>query len=443
MSDSVAFDRVGQHGAAEWPRVCWQPTTPSVSMTSTLERWTYWYALASASGPADAEANAYHILSSLPNPAIVQVVYLDEDGVANGALSGAVGLGFSTIDAATVISVAKATTESGTLAIIVGGDGVAFKRALPLLKNLGASSTHVGESGSGQIVKLCNNRISASTTVALGEVLVTGQNAGLSTKMMCDVLTASSAKNHMANSHFPRTIFRETRPTGFSLDFMVKDIDLFLATGSRTEVPMLLSALTTGRCSGSPKTKVWEAAIPAPSWSSTRNSPEYACELTNKVVMATTDLYERETLIGGQWPHGERFSTVARVGNTDDARLAVKAARKAFARWRKPPVRTEGDSMAHRRHAISASVEKLVWRLASETGHAIGARYVGSKDVDKAITTAHALRPAWVQVNRGFEPLPGMPYSGIRKINVDRECSIEGALEGYTGPKNFTFRSAQ
>jgi 3-hydroxyisobutyrate dehydrogenase-like beta-hydroxyacid dehydrogenase len=95
----------------------------------------------------------------------------------------------------------------------------------------------------GQLVKLCNNMIAATTTVALSEVMVMGRSAGLDTKTMYDVLTSGSADSHMLNSYFPRTVFGESRPTGFSLDFMVKDLDLFLDTGNKTPVPMLLSGM--------------------------------------------------------------------------------------------------------------------------------------------------------------------------------------------------------
>jgi 3-hydroxyisobutyrate dehydrogenase len=211
--------------------------------------------------PADTAEGADFILSSLPNPAIVHNVYLGDGGLAEKAKPGAVAIDFSTIDPATVNRIANALAErsvkfldapvsrgvtgaeNGTLAIMVGGDTAALESAAPLLENLGNTITHVGESGSGQLVKLCNNMISAITTVALGEVMVMGRSAGLDTKTMYDVLTSGSADSHMLNSYFPRTIFGESRPTGFTLDFMAKDLDLFLDTGNKTEVPMLLSGL--------------------------------------------------------------------------------------------------------------------------------------------------------------------------------------------------------
>lgn len=213
----------------------------------------------SAGSPADAVSDADFILSSLPNPAIVEAVYLGSDGVLKGAKPGAVAADLSTIDPATAVSVRDALAqvnigfldapvsrgvqgaENGTLAIMAGGSTTDFSRILPILQHLGSSITHVGESGTGQLVKLCNNMISAINTVAAAEVMVVGRRAGLDTKTMYDVLTSGSAESHILSSYFPRVVFSEERPTGFSLDFMVKDLDLFLSAANKTEVPMFLS----------------------------------------------------------------------------------------------------------------------------------------------------------------------------------------------------------
>ena len=46
--------------------------------------------------------------------------------------------------------------KAGTLAIMVGGDRATFERCLPILEAMGKTIVHVGPSGSGQVVKLCN-----------------------------------------------------------------------------------------------------------------------------------------------------------------------------------------------------------------------------------------------------------------------------------------------
>lgn len=261
MSEVVAFIGLGNMGRRMAARLVdagyyLRVYDTELSAVSALEE----LGATGASSPVDAVEGADFVLSSLPNPAIVRAVYSDD--LMAAAKPGAVLIDFSTIDPVTAISVAEAATsrglqfldapvsrgvagaESGTLAIMVGGDAGTLEKSKKVLSHLGNSITHVGPSGSGQMVKLCNNMLSAINVVALGEVLTTGLRAGLSTETMYEVFTNSSADSHMLSAYFPRAVFPAERVTGFSLDFMLKDIDLFLARGNQTEIPMLLSGIT-------------------------------------------------------------------------------------------------------------------------------------------------------------------------------------------------------
>jgi len=213
-----------------------------------------------ASSPGEAAADADFIMTSLPSAKIIEAVYLGDDGVLSTARNGAVAIDFSTVDPATArkvnsraaaagvsfldapVSRGTAGAESGTLAIMVGGTPEAFKKAEPVLANLGTSITLVGDSGAGAMVKLCNNMISAIITAATAEVLVAGREVGLDTRTMQSVLSNSSAASHMLTDYFPRVVFGETRPVGFTLDLMMKDIDLFLDAAGAGRTPLFVSS---------------------------------------------------------------------------------------------------------------------------------------------------------------------------------------------------------
>jgi 3-hydroxyisobutyrate dehydrogenase len=217
---------------------------------------------AAASSPAEAARGAEFIFTSVPNPAVLDSVYRGAHGVLSTAETDAIAIDFSTIDPATARSIAGEcaavgvrfldapvsrgvpAAETGTLSIMVGGTPETVAAALPVLEQLGSAITHVGEVGTGQLVKLCNNMLAAMMTAALGEVLVAGVNAGLSMDTLYDVLHASAADSHILSAYFPRVVFGPERPTNFSLDFMVKDVDLFLRAMGDGEVPLLLSAVT-------------------------------------------------------------------------------------------------------------------------------------------------------------------------------------------------------
>jgi 3-hydroxyisobutyrate dehydrogenase len=205
---------------------------------------------------SEAVADADFVLTSLPTHAIVADVYLGQEGVLEKAPPGSLAIDLSTIDPDTARRVAAAcdsrgiafldapvsrgvqAAEQGTLSIMAGGDFRVLDRARAVLTHLAVSITHCGPVGSGQLAKLCNNMVAAVTMVALGEVFVAGVRGGLSTELLYDVLHASSADSHILSEYFTRVVFPKSRPSNFSLDFMVKDIDLYLAAVSGAASPI-------------------------------------------------------------------------------------------------------------------------------------------------------------------------------------------------------------
>ncbi|NBW04062.1 MAG: 2-hydroxy-3-oxopropionate reductase, partial [Cytophagia bacterium] len=56
---------------------------------------------------------------------------------------------------------------AGSLSIMVGGSEMAFKNALPIFEAMGKNIVHIGESGAGQITKICNQMIVGITIQAV------------------------------------------------------------------------------------------------------------------------------------------------------------------------------------------------------------------------------------------------------------------------------------
>lgn len=214
-----------------------------------------------ADSPAAIAADVEIVLLSLPSPTIVRDVVGGEHGVLSSAAPGTIIADHSTIDPQTARDLAVLASErgvsyldapvsggvqgaeAGTLSVIVGGDADAFQAVSKILESYAGNVFHVGQSGSGQVIKLANNIVTAVNIVALGEALTTTVNAGVDLDMAVKVLSASSANSHVLSSYFPRTLFTAERPTGFALDFMLKDIKLFLASAAATPVPTPVSSL--------------------------------------------------------------------------------------------------------------------------------------------------------------------------------------------------------
>ncbi|NWL26609.1 NAD(P)-dependent oxidoreductase [Paenarthrobacter ureafaciens] len=212
-----------------------------------------------AESPAEAAKGASVIFLSLPTPQIVRTVVADEDGVLEGASQGAIIVDHSTIDPETARDLAAAASaggfsyldapvsggvqgaDAGTLSVMIGGETDTVARVRPLVEAFAGNIFHVGPSGSGQVIKLANNVISAATILALGEGLSATVKAGVDLDTAVDVLTKSSAASFMLTSYFPRTLFTEERATSFALDFMLKDIKLFLESAVKANLPTPVS----------------------------------------------------------------------------------------------------------------------------------------------------------------------------------------------------------
>ncbi|MDF3141708.1 MULTISPECIES: NAD(P)-dependent oxidoreductase [unclassified Streptomyces] len=210
----------------------------------------------SVASAAQAAEGAEAVFLSLPTPVIVESVVGE---ILPHAEKGAVIVDHSTIDpdtsrrlAATAategvgfldapVSGGVQGAEAGTLAIMVGGDEAALEKVRPLLQTYAGSVVHVGGSGSGQVVKLANNLITAINIAALGEALTTTVRQGVDLDTAVSVLTKSSANSNVLSNYFPRTLFTTERPTGFALDFMHKDLGLFLSSAASGPVPLPLS----------------------------------------------------------------------------------------------------------------------------------------------------------------------------------------------------------
>ena len=137
------------------------------------------------------------------------------------------------------VSGGETGAEAGRLAIMVGGEAAAFEAWSELLAVMGRP-THVGPAGSGQLAKLANQAIVASTIVAVAEALLFAERGGADPGQVREALLGGFADSTVLRHHGLRMVQHRFEPGG-PAKYQVKDTSTALAF-ARTldlELPVL------------------------------------------------------------------------------------------------------------------------------------------------------------------------------------------------------------
>jgi 3-hydroxyisobutyrate dehydrogenase len=122
--------------------------------------------------------------------------------------------------------------EAATLSIFVGGSAEAFARVEPLLRSLGSVVVHVGGSGTGQVVKLCNNLMAGVNMAGVAEASAVAARAGIDPATFYELVTHSTGDSRVLRTRFPLAGADEAHPANrdfeamFMVDLVVKDLAL-------------------------------------------------------------------------------------------------------------------------------------------------------------------------------------------------------------------------
>jgi 2-hydroxy-3-oxopropionate reductase len=200
--------------------------------------------------PADVAAGADVVITMLPDTPDVELVLFGENGVASRLRTGSLVVDMSTIDPLATrrfaeslramgadmvdapVSGGERGAVEGTLSIMVGGTEDDVTRAMPLLRAMGTTIVHVGDSGAGQVAKACNQLVVASTIQAVAEALVLAERAGVDPRRVREALLGGFAGSKILEIHGQRMLDRTFTP-GFRSRLHLKDARIVLDTAER------------------------------------------------------------------------------------------------------------------------------------------------------------------------------------------------------------------
>jgi 3-hydroxyisobutyrate dehydrogenase len=127
--------------------------------------------------------------------------------------------------------------NAGTIAIMVGAEVGIFDRARPILETISPNIFHCGGIGSGQVMKLVNNTISACIRLATVEAVAMGLKNGLELSTITDVLNSGGARSRVTENLLPALVKRE-QSAHFALSLLLKDLNLAIGLAADSGVPL-------------------------------------------------------------------------------------------------------------------------------------------------------------------------------------------------------------
>ena len=142
--------------------------------------------------------------------------------------AAAANLGFLDVP----VSGGIAGAAAGTLTGMVGGDPALLDAVKPILDPMFSRLVHCGGAGAGQVAKLCNNLLLATTMVSASEAFSLGRKLGLDAEALFDVLSTSTGACWSVTDYCPLPGVGPESPAdrdyapGFPARLMIKDLNL-------------------------------------------------------------------------------------------------------------------------------------------------------------------------------------------------------------------------
>jgi 2-hydroxy-3-oxopropionate reductase len=215
-----------------------------------------------ATDPADVARRATRVISMLPDGPDVEAVLDGPRGVFSAIQRDTIVIDMSSIAPAVARTLAQRAREhgatmldapvsggeigaiNGTLSIMVGGDQRAFDAVKPILDAMGNPErvVRIGDSGSGQVCKVCNQLVIGGTLAAVSEAFALARKAGVDAARVREALLGGFASSRVLEVHGERMLTANYKP-GFRARLYAKDYRIASQTLDEHQVPAPVAAV--------------------------------------------------------------------------------------------------------------------------------------------------------------------------------------------------------
>lgn len=135
--------------------------------------------------------------------------------------------------------------EQGTLVIFAGGDLQTIQNLSLIYNVLSQRVTRMGETGTGQATKICNQLIVAANSTLIAEAVALAAQAGVDTKLLAPALAGGFADSKPFQILAPRMASHTFEPVQWKVQTLSKDLNnaVRLAEQFKLNIPVAKQAL--------------------------------------------------------------------------------------------------------------------------------------------------------------------------------------------------------
>lgn len=228
--------------------------------TAKAERWVAQHGGAMGDTPAAAAQGADMVLACVGNDDDLRSVCLGDQGAFAAMKPGSIFVDHTTVSAAVTrelhgiaaengiafvdapVSGGQAGAENGALSVMCGGAEDSYGRAAPVIAAYAKTCRRIGESGAGQMTKMCNQIAIAGVVQGLAEALHFAQKAGLDGKAVIEVISQGAAGSWQMSNRY-QTMLDDHFEHGFAVDWMRKDLGICLDAADENGASLPVTAL--------------------------------------------------------------------------------------------------------------------------------------------------------------------------------------------------------